>query len=354
MKKGNFKIVSVAAIGGGPPGAAGAAAAPPYLEQDRNSVTSARCEVRSCGCGSWFCSRCCLARGIRLKERLKCELGNFTGLMMLTFTIDPELFASPAEALAYVRDHRCLSVTIQRLRRWKLLHSGRYVCVIEWQRETEQPHWHVLVDATHIPFAKLCEAWNRNWDGWQERVASGRPGFGSVRFTASRLKDSKKAAGYVTAYLTKVPEYGFPEWVVSMPVRSVHRFSTSRGFWTDRKPAGEPDIAEPNEQEQDEELEQECYSENEATSDDDSERQPVTIRERLARCGESCVVLRVRDVVDEDTGEVVQRREFLAQFPFQLFEAICALGPGEISKSGTTATYADERQVLRTLRMHLG
>lgn len=296
------------------------AAALPYLEQDGNSVTEGMrewTEVRSCGCRSRFCEHCCLPLGLALKRRLLPELTKFTGLMMLTFTIDPELFTSPAEAFEYVTGHRCISVTMQRLFRWGLLHSRRYLWVVEWQKDTGQAHWHVLVDASFIPFEKLCEAWNRNWPEWEQRVALGRPGFGSVRFTVSKFKSPAKAAGYVTAYLTKHPKHGYPEWVLSTQTGRVHRFSTSRGFWSD----GSGD---------DDEVSSYAATEDQVESEDEQEEEPEerrTVRQQLESCGKACAVLHVRQVIDQDTGELLERRKFEFALPVPLLEVLEGL-PG--------------------------
>src|SRR6185503_3448329 len=129
-------------------------------------------EVRSVGCRSWFCPHCCLALGLALKRRLSRELTRFRGLMMLTFTVDPELFESPQAAYEYVTTKRCVAVAVQRLDRWDLLHSRDFFAVVEWQGNG-WPHWHVLINASHVPFEQLGEAWNRNWRGWRARVDLG-------------------------------------------------------------------------------------------------------------------------------------------------------------------------------------
>src|SRR4051812_203915 len=92
---------------GGPAGAPGPAAPTSYLEQDRNTVMNTEqgikkgqewAEVRCVGCRSWFCPHCCVSKGIGLKDRLRRELATFSGLMMLTFTVDPQLFDGPRAA----------------------------------------------------------------------------------------------------------------------------------------------------------------------------------------------------------------------------------------------------------------
>lgn len=333
--------------GAGSPGPRPAAASS-YLEQFRNRVTGEKkewVEARCAGCRSRFCPHCCLPLGIKLKKRLRPELAKFTGLMMLTFTIDPELFASPREAFEYVKENRCISVTMQRLDRWGLLHSRRYVVVIEWQ-ENGWPHWHVLVDASHIPFDRLCEAWNRNYPRWQERVALGRPGFGSVRFTASNL-DRNRAAGYVTAYLTKHPEHGYPEWVREMKVGTVRRFEPSRGFWTETEG--------PEDDEQDaSQGEGGCNDSETAESEPEAERCRRTIAEQVASCGQSCVVLRASDALDEHTGEIVTVREFVATLRVPLAEFLRTIPADATSPRGTVALFLDVPRLISTARTWAG
>lgn len=261
---------------------------------------------------------------------------------MLTFTIDPELFTSPQEAFQYVTSHRCISVTMQRLFRWGSLHSRRYVYVVEWQKETEQAHWHVLVDASFIPFEKLCEAWNRNWPEWEQRVAIGRPGFGSVRFTVSKFKSPGKAAGYVTAYLTKHPEHGYPAWVLERKTGEVHRFSTSRGFWSDdchvssddtennHYDGGGPDAVG-------------GFAADEEVGATEEERR--TVREQLADCGKACAVLHVREVLDEETGELVEQRSFVCLVPLPI-DVFLKLDPDRVNARKTAACFAPGRIVI--------
>lgn len=350
-------------------GAGPAAGSSSYLDQDRNPVTNnkkekkkeqeekkqsksirqvvgSKVEVRSCGCRSRFCPHCCLPLGIQLKGKLRAELVKFKHPMMLTFTIDPQLFSSPAEAYRYVTAKRCIAVTIQRLHRWKLLHSDRYFAVIEWQ-QNGWPHWHVLVDADRIPFDKLCEAWNRNWRGWRQRVALGRPGFGSVRFSVDHFDDRERAAGYVTAYLTKHPDHGYPDWVLDSPTRSVHRFQTSRGFWTDAA-GSEEDDQRGDDCNESVTADGDCT--NPETVDEPETKERRTVREQIASCGNRCVVLLVRETLDQQTGETAELREFVLSLPVELSAVVAAVAPDEVNQRGTLAVYGDVPAALRRLR----
>lgn len=339
-----------------------------YLEQSSNAVTETDWyEAKKKGCKSWFCKECCLAKGIKLKSQLKERLRDFKGLMMLTFTIDQQLFAGPQEAFDYVAAKRCIGVTMQRLHRAGHLHSRRYFCVIEWQKNG-WPHWHILVDASRIPFGDLCEAWNRNWMGWQERVKLGRPGFGSVRFSVPRFPDADKAAGYVAAYLTKVPDYGFPEWVLDRPQRSIRRYYASKGFWGQARANSEPECKPEAADAIEEDACPVCKAVGPGFSDYCEEcgwsvldEQAVgdvpdgpfvveppprkSIRECMRECGRDCVVLRCREAVNEQTGELVIVREFIHNLEISLAEVLKLCPADQVNERGTRAVYRDRVKV---------
>jgi hypothetical protein len=326
-----------------------------YLEQNLNRVTAQegtdRIEVRSCGCKSWFCERCCVSKGIELKGKLNRELQAFTGLMMLTLTTDPELFGSPAAAYKFIKENRCIAVMIQRLHRRGFLHSRRFLYVVEWQKESQQAHWHVLVDASHIPFPELCEAWNRNWPGWRERVEAGRPGLGSVRFSKKDLNRTH-AAGYVTAYLTKAPQQGYPQWVTDSPVRAVRRYDTSRGFW--RADHRDSDEGTPTDADNGDTGDEDVPGEVERPEDTPRSTLRRSIKEQVDNCGARCVVLRAVDVLNVETGERSVSRRFLRIVHAPL-ESLLATGvaPDEVNKRATLAIFRDCRAFLGSLNGRL-
>ncbi|HQY89400.1 MAG TPA: hypothetical protein PK402_12180, partial [Tepidisphaeraceae bacterium] len=189
-----------------PASAGGPTASGSYLESRRNTITigKPRIEIRSCGCKNWFCSRCCTSLGLNLRRKLLPIIERWKHPMMLTLTIDPQLFESPDAAFRFVTDRSCIGRTMQHLRRAGVLNGVHWFAVIEWQANG-WPHWHLLVDADRIPFDVLTAAWNQNWSKSAERIALGRPGFGSVRFTRPRFKDARHAASYATKYLIKHP-----------------------------------------------------------------------------------------------------------------------------------------------------
>jgi len=309
-------------------------AAADYLESVRkdsakgqpSDVIDESYEVRGCGCRSWFCPGCCTGRGLSVRERLIPILETFKGLLMWTFTIDPKLFTSPAEAFKYVREKRCISQTMRKLNRWGFLHTFRYFYVVEWQKESEMVHFHVLVDSSFVPFAKVCEAWNRHRPASAGPVEAERPGFGSVRFSAPAFENPRHAAHYACKYLIKFPERGFPDWVYDSDGQ-IHRYQASKGFWKNSEPqtpVDTPDASGVEETLSDEDCCPICAHEAVGTCDHCDEcgwsvleepesRQRLTIRQRLAKCGERSVLLKVRSILDSQTGELKVRREFMAR-----------------------------------------
>ena len=277
---------------GGPPPAAAASS----LELSRNSVTR-QCEsihlgfeLSKCRCDCWFCPDCCGIKGYNLRAELIPILETFTGLLMVSFSVDPTLFASPRQAFDYLRKRRCLSLTAQDLRRGSYLHSRRYFYVLEWQKSTEQVHFHVLFDASFIPFEVLLASWSKYRPADAGPVVGDRPPFGTVWISKPSFEGGALHAGrYATKYLTKVPEGGFPAWVMDMGRKCrIRRYSTSRGFWG---------------------------RESEERSEPETHRQvsPRSYAERVSECGTTTNVSRVSMVVDTGTGEVDHPREWTGE-----------------------------------------
>lgn len=293
-----------------------------YLESDGKHCDGEKkeqekYEIACVGCRSRFCRYCCVGLGLALRSRLMPILESFKGLMMWTFTLDPSLFTSPQAAYEYVRENRCISNTMRRLKQRGFLNTSRYFVVVEWQEQTQMPHFHVLADASFIPFNVVCELWNRFRPASAGPVQGQRPGFGSVRFTAPVFADAKHAACYACKYLITYPQFDYPAWVLDS--HDIHRFSTSRGFWGDTPDAvpAQDEPAESIEQEEEEEA---------IEAPAESEEPRTTIRERLSKCGEKAVVLRLAECVDEATGELTTRREFVGRLNTSLSTVASMLG----------------------------
>ncbi|WDI43969.1 rolling circle replication-associated protein [Bremerella sp. P1] len=233
---------------------------------------------------------------------------------MWTFTVDPQLFNSPKDAYWYVKEQRAVSRTINRLKDLGHLHSGRWFCVVEWQKNG-MPHWHVLLDATRIPFSVMCDIWNSFRPGWAGPVEGTRPGFGSIRFSATdhNFVGAEHAAHYACKYMIKHPDHGYPDWVLDS-TRRIRRYETSRCLLT---PPAEPteDIAtdEPPEIEWCTEFEhpEGCVCIECTAKQDESEAVPKsTIRQRLAKCKQEAVIIHVA-VVTRDDGQLEEVRRFV-------------------------------------------
>jgi hypothetical protein len=265
------------------------------LEVVENTVTegeagSRRFEVSACRCDCWFCAPCALGKGLKLREELFPILRSFKGLLMVTFTVDPELFESPKAAYLYMRERRCLSRTVQDLWRWGCLHSRRYFYVIEWQKVTEQVHFHVLFDASFIPHDTLLASWGKHRPANAGPVRGTRPRFGTVWVSKGRFGGGAlHATRYATKYLTKSPAHGFPAWVMSLGKDvQIRRYGTSRGFWgpSDR-----------------------VHSES-----SEAEHEPhATYAERIQECGRTVKVCELHERIDGRTGEVIVERVWLGE-----------------------------------------
>lgn len=292
-------------------------AAAGLLEPSANSVTTlfptaeSGYEVGKHRCRCWFCSDCCYSMGIRLRRRLEPILETFSGLLMVTLTVDPSLFASPKEAYFYIRERRCIARTVQDLWRRGCLHSRRYFYVVEWQKRTEQAHFHVLLDASYIPWSFLLESWSKHRPETAGPVVPGRPAFGTVLISVAKFGGgAAHAARYATKYLTKVPEHGFPSWVLDLgQTTRVRRYSTSRGFWGEES---EPPVTQR-----------------------DKEMHPVSYRRRIATCAHSLDVYEIRDSVDYETGEIIVKRAWVGELAVDARTVLAAIhdeGPPKRSR----------------------
>ena len=271
-------------------------------------------EIRACGCKCWYCPRCCVRLGLDLRRRLIAVLATFKGLLMWTLTIDPKLFVSPMAAYEYVRAKRCVSELVRVLRKTGVLHSGRYFYVVEWQQQTEMPHFHLLVDAEFIDFDLVREAWNRFRPQAAGPFIGERPGFGAVRFSAPKFADETHAARYACKYLTKHPSYGYPEWVLTRKGQT-HRFGTSRGFWPKGGEATSPiDKSKAKGPKADKPHPRDCFCPECRGEGSEKNRRQTSIQDRLAKCGLKAVVTKRVEDIDE-RGEIHEKLRFVCEVP---------------------------------------
>jgi hypothetical protein len=87
----------------------------------------------------------------------------------------------------------------------------RWLWALEFQQKTGEgwPHWHLLIDLADLKGHKLDL--KRAWKFWHEKW-----GLGGLQLEAknTKLTSAEHAIFYITKYLTKMPEGGFPIWVL--------------------------------------------------------------------------------------------------------------------------------------------
>lgn len=308
-------------------------AAAGLLEPLHNRVTTAETgyEIARHRCRCWFCPDCCRSMGRRLRERLLPVLSTFRGLLLVTLTVDPTLFPSPQAAYEYMRERRCIARTMQDLWRAGCLHSRRYFYVVEWQKNTEQAHFHILLDASFVPWAKLLASWSKHRPETAGPVAGGRPGFGTALISVPRFGGgADHAASYVTKYLTKTPENGFPSWVLDLGQETrVRRYSASRGFWGQHDEHAETG------------TERELHCE--------------TYRKRVRACGDSLDVFERRGSVDRNTGEITVTRAWIGELVADSAAILAAIDDGgPPARSRRLVPAATASDVERTISGILG
>lgn len=208
-----------------------------YLEIKTKScsgMSSADTKFVACNssCKCRFCDKCALRMGLALKLQLFVALVFFTECQMWTLTLDPKLFNSPLDAYNFVRRKRIISKLVAELYKRGHLHTKRYFWVLECQKNG-MPHWHLVLDASYVPFAEFCDVWNRLG---KERAEGGM--LGGVRYSMGsnhadgkkRFEGRKHAVNYLLKYVTKSPKEGWPEWVMNY-TGNIMRYRASNGLF---------------------------------------------------------------------------------------------------------------------------
>lgn len=288
-------------------------------------VVGYRYKAKPCRCRSWFCDKpsCLKTSARRLLSRLLPVLETFSGMLMLTLTVDPSRFESPLEAFEFLKKKRCVAELVKSLCKSGHLHSHRFFYVLEWQ-QNGMPHFHALVESNFIPFDVLAARWNR-------RVR----GFGHVRISKSRFHSPLHAARYACKYLTKPPKDGYPQWVMEYRGQ-IKRFSTSRGLLPNRQ---KPRTA--RDRSPDHPRDCSCERCKERRS------RRSTVANRVASCGQSTMLVREPLYVETDGELRVGRPAFVARAALPYSEARELADADDDSGAGFEVTLSGWEDFLR-------
>ncbi len=254
-----------------------------------------RCRARSC-------SVCAIKRGWIVRQRLLARAGGWIRPAVLTLTVDRGEFSSPVQAYRYVTRKKLL---------WRLMRAlgvKRWFWVLEYQQKTGSgwPHWHILIDLADVPGGRvdLVKAWQLWRDRW---------GVGGLQLEVRDVEfDSvEHALMYITKYLMKQPEGGFPTWVLKSR-QSIRFFQGCRLLG--------PLVAKPS-------LKKAMSVEDEQTNKRASRR---PLLDRMSECSVGAGrVFALR--VDQATGE--QRGHFLGALPCSPSQLLGLVRSGQVSAS---------------------
>lgn len=185
-------------------------------------------------CKSWLCSECRLVKGLKLRKRFLEKAEFFKDPKIYTITVCRDWFSSPEKAYSYVMEQKFIARLLT-----KEMKVRNWIWVLEAQEENGEgwPHWHILIDVSKLPpiwykpetketskkrpsdikgwiyvphFFDLNKVHRllRKWKiGEQCKLSERKENFDSPQH----------AINYITKYLIKTPERGFPEWMLNHP-----------------------------------------------------------------------------------------------------------------------------------------
>ncbi|MEM1210766.1 MAG: hypothetical protein AAGI68_00560 [Planctomycetota bacterium] len=212
------------------------------------------------------------------------KLDLFPRPALFTLTIDRQNFSGPIDAFLVVTSEGY----IRRLMR--LLEVDAWAWTLELQMNSGDgwPHWHIVLNLPRGGL-DLPRAWRLWRDKWE---------LGGLDLQRKRTNDARHAMLYATKYLTKYPEAGFPEWVLTFD-RRIRWVSCCRSVGrlvADQEPTAES-------------------SKVTADQAESLPRQHRSLAVRMADCGQTVDFMREYDSGDETS------REFFGRMPLDVFEA---------------------------------
>jgi hypothetical protein len=235
-------------------------------------------------------------------------------MLMLTLTVDPKLFSNPEEAYRYVRRKRCVAELVRALLKAGFLYSRRFFYVVEWQKNTEMAHFHLLVEADFIPFHTLAALWARFRPVSAGPPQGDAPAFGHVHISKVKFLGPEHAANYACKYLTKLPEQGFPQWVLNFEGQ-IRMFATSRGLLPQKPRAKEefkPTLHDKVTPHRDTCFCERCRGETVETVQNEVKVRQSTVGQRLMKCGQRAALIAVPMLMRPD-GELVEGKRVFVE-----------------------------------------
>ncbi len=204
-----------------------------FLEENRNKEKSDNIFYKAIEvkCKSWLCKKCRVHKGLRIREKFIAKSNLFESPRLYTITINREWFDSPADAYNYVMQKKFLARLLT-----KEMNVRRWIWVLEPQENNGDgwPHWHILIDVADLP-----GMWyNKETKKAQENKPQYKAGWCYVphffdlnkvhrllrkwkigeqcKLTVKRdnFCNPLHAIRYITKYLIKTPERGFPPWML--------------------------------------------------------------------------------------------------------------------------------------------
>lgn len=244
--------------------------------------------VVPCRCGSRLCEQCGSILGRTVRKRLHEKAGLFPAPRMITLTVDLKgtltgrPFASAEEAFRYVTDGKLIPKLMAKLGR------KYWVRVLEFQANGA-PHWHIVMDCSDLvgsefSYDLVTKWWLRVWKVGLWRASGKSEGFASP----------SHAMNYVSKYLIKQPECGYPAWAWEMLRKELRFVGASKAVGSLVRSSGSGDSQA--------ELEEAMLADEVEQGDQaDQGDQAVTNRQRVQSCGAAVKVL--RHVVRADGSE---------------------------------------------------